>query len=37
MDRTGFLPDGSLFDFWEKETVYDRQLHVDQRHSLASD
>ena len=37
MDRTGFLPDGSLFDFWEKETVYDRQLHVDQSHSLASD
>lgn len=37
MDRTGFLPDGSLFDFWEKETVYEREIHVDGKNPLADD
>lgn len=37
MDRTTYLPDGTLFDFWEKEAVYDRQLHVDRKHPLAND
>lgn len=37
MDRTGYLPDGTYFDFWEKQTVYEKQLHVDQKHPLADD
>lgn len=27
-DLTAILPDGRAFDFWETETVYDRELHV---------
>ena len=25
---SGLLPDGTLFSFWEKETVYTKELHV---------
>jgi len=27
-DLTAILPDGNLFDFWETEQVYDREIHV---------
>lgn len=37
MDKTAYLPDGTLFAFWEKEQVYDKELHVDQKHPLADD
>ena len=28
MGETAKLPDGSMFEFWEDETVYDIVLHV---------
>jgi hypothetical protein len=28
IDATAILPSGQSFDFWEKEQVYDRELHV---------
>ena len=28
MDYTAVLPDGQLFDFWEQEAYYERELHV---------
>ena len=28
IDPTALLPSGHSFDFWEKEQVYDRELHV---------
>lgn len=37
MDRTALLPDGTLFDFWEQEQVYERELHVNANHPLADD
>ena len=27
-DLTAVLPDGELFEFWERDQVYDRELHV---------
>ena len=37
MDKTAYLPDGNLFAFWEKEQLYDKEIHVDQKHPLADD
>ena len=34
---TDILPDGRRFDFWEKDCVFDRILHVDAGHPAASD
>ena len=31
MGETAKLPDGSMFEFWEDETVYDIVLHVNSR------
>ena len=31
------LPDGSMFEFWEDETVYDIVLHVNSTHPDADD
>ena len=28
IDATAVLPSGQSFDFWEKEPVYNRELHV---------
>ena len=28
LDATAILPNGQSFDFWEREQVYDRELHV---------
>ena len=36
-DLTALLPDGTEFEFWEKETVYDRTLYVDCGAPSASD
>lgn len=36
-DITLKLPDGNLFYLWEKEQMYDRELHVDCNHYAASD
>jgi hypothetical protein len=36
-DLTAILPNGQSFDFWEKEPVFDRVLHVDCNHPAASD
>ena len=32
MGETAKLPDGSMFEFWEDETVYDIVLHVNSTH-----
>ena len=37
MGETAKLPDGSMFDFWEDETVYDNVLHVNSTHPDADD
>lgn len=37
MDRSAILPDGSGFDFWERECVYDRELIVDGASAKADD
>lgn len=37
MDRSAILPDGSTFDFWERECRYDRELIVDGASPRASD
>ena len=36
-DLTAILPDGSRFCFWEKETVWQRELHVSAEDPSASD
>ncbi|MBR6707391.1 MAG: right-handed parallel beta-helix repeat-containing protein [Clostridia bacterium] len=36
-DHSALLPDGRSFDFWEKETVWTRELHVNAGHPSASD
>jgi len=37
MDRSAILPDGTTFDFWERECHYDRELIVDGACPQASD
>lgn len=37
MDITAQLPNGQMFDFWEVPQKYDREIHVDNQNSLASD
>ncbi|MER2143426.1 MAG: hypothetical protein ABS888_06485, partial [Eubacteriales bacterium] len=37
MDRSAILPDGTGFDFWERECHYDRELIVDGASRLSSD
>ena len=37
MGETAKLPDGSMFEFWEDETVYDIVLHVNSTHPDADD
>ena len=36
-DLSALLPDGRSFDFWEKETAWTRELHVDANNPAASD
>ncbi|MDR1000038.1 MAG: right-handed parallel beta-helix repeat-containing protein [Clostridiales bacterium] len=36
-DLSARLPDGSMFEFWESEQIYDSELHVDNTHPDASD
>lgn len=36
-DLTLRLPNGEFFESWEREQVYDRELHVDTNHPAASD
>ena len=36
-DLTAILPDGNGFDFWEKEPVWKRELHVNAQDPAASD
>ncbi len=36
-DKTLQLPNGDSFKSWEKEQIYDRELHVDCNHFAASD
>ena len=36
-DLSALLPDGSTFEFWEKETAWSRALHVDANSPSASD
>ena len=28
-DLTAILPDGRMFEFWEAEPVFEREIHVD--------
>ena len=35
--NSALLPDGRTFDFWEKETVWTRELHVNANDPAASD
>lgn len=37
MDKTALLPNGQMFDFWEKEQIYEKELHVDKNHPDADD
>lgn len=37
MDITAKLPDGSFFTSWEVTPIFDRELHVDGSHPMASD
>lgn len=37
MHQTALLPDGSVFEFWEKKQNYRCELHVDGKHPLADD
>ena len=37
MDRSAILPDGTTFDFWERECQYDRELIVDGASPMAGD
>ena len=36
-DLTAILPDGRSFEFWEKDVIYDKVLHVDCQNPAASD
>ncbi len=36
-DFTAQLPNGQMFAFWETQQEYDREIHVDNQHSRASD
>ncbi|NHN32618.1 hypothetical protein [Paenibacillus agricola] len=36
-DLTAQLPDGQMFQFWEVEQKYDREIHGDNKNPLASD
>ena len=36
-DLSALLPDGRPFDFWEKETAWTREIHVDANNPSASD
>ena len=36
-DPTAILPNGQMFEFWEVEQKYDREIHVDTNHPNASD
>ena len=36
-DLTAILPDGSCFDFWERDTVWEKTLYVDGENPAASD
>ena len=36
-DLSALLPDGRMFEFWEKETVWTRELHVSASDPAASD
>jgi hypothetical protein len=36
-DLTALLPDGSYFDFWEQEQVFEKEYHVNNKHPQASD
>ncbi|QHQ59395.1 right-handed parallel beta-helix repeat-containing protein [Anaerocolumna sedimenticola] len=36
-EKTLCLPSGSNFNLWEKEQVYDREIHVDGNHPAAAD
>ena len=37
MDKTAILPNGQLYDFWEKEQIYEKELHVNRNHPAADD
>lgn len=37
MDYTAILPDGQMFEFWEMEQNYEREIHVDNQNPAASD
>jgi len=37
MDKSAILPNGQLFDFWEKENIYSRELYVNGNHPMADD
>ena len=37
MDKSALLPNGQLFDFWEKENSYSREIYVNQKHPMADD
>jgi len=36
-DPTAILPNGQMFEFWEVDQKYDREIHVDTNHPNASD
>jgi len=36
-DLTAQLPDGQMFSFWEVEQKFEREIHVDNQHTRASD
>lgn len=36
-DLTAVLPNGEMFQFWEREQEYEREIHVNCQHPLASD
>ncbi len=36
-DLTAKLPDGNLFDFWEVDQVYEREIHVNNQDPRSSD
>lgn len=37
MDLTAQLPNGQMFEFWEVEQEYEREIHVDNQNPVASD
>ncbi len=37
IDFTAQLPDGTMFEFWEREPKFDKEIHVNIQHSNASD